>query len=658
MVVRGRGQRSLYSSSVDEFLRTEDTTVVGQLTYFHGFDTNSEQAEAWASEIRMLKEQLQDLRHGHIFLEFLIPRMGRRADAVIVLDGFIFVIEFKVGAGHFESKDLEQTFGYALDLKYFHKSSHNLPIVPVLVATLAPNTSVNITWDPETIAAPIKSNGNNLHSILTMIPAQAEAKTLVAAELWADGSYHPSPTIVQAAQALYAGHDVKDITRSEADEAGLAETSEYVQSIIHSARMSGDKCIAFVTGVPGAGKTLVGLNIATMTKASDTEHAVYLSGNGPLVTVIQEALARDESRRLGCTKAHSQRRAAAYVQNIHHFRDEYVRDTRPPVENVVIFDEAQRAWNREQTSKFMQTKKRLAGFDQSEPEFLISVMDRHDDWAVIVALVGGGQEINAGEAGLDGWIEALDRKHSNWKIYVAPEVEDPKSMGTPVDLAHYSSVNVEVSPTLHLRTSQRSFRSELISEGVHHLVHGDPDAAAEIFYRTHELFPIVVARDLTAAKTWIQNKRKPTESSGLLASSKAYRLLPEGIFVKNKIDPAVWFLNEPADVRSSHALELVGTEFDVQGLELDWTIVAWDIDYRWNGSHFEHWKFAGARWQQIRQNVDRDFLRNAYRVLLTRARQGMVIYLPYGSDDDHTRNTSWYTSNADYLDSAGLKTIS
>ncbi|WP_205834098.1 DUF2075 domain-containing protein [Crystallibacter degradans] len=647
----------MYSNSIEQFMRTETASVVGQLTYFHGFDTNSEQADAWAIEIELLKEQLINLQQGTVFIEFMIPRMGRRADAVIILAGSIFVIEFKVGANHFDIQALEQAYGYALDLKYFHKTSHLLPIVPVVIATDAPSQIAEVHWDDEAVAVPIKSNGSNLGAILQMIQSQETRVEMIDAELWADGRYYPSPTIVQAAQALYAGHDVADITRSEADEAGLRETSNYVQQVIHSARLNREKAICFVTGVPGAGKTLVGLNIATATQASDAEHAVYLSGNGPLVSVLQEALARDESGRLGCRKSTSYRRAAAYVQNIHHFRDEYVFDSGSPAEQVVIFDEAQRAWNREQTSKFMRTKKRQPGFDQSEPEFLISVMDRHDDWAVIVALVGGGQEINAGEAGLDGWLRALNQSHASWSIYLAPEVEDPTSMGSAVSLVDYSDLSIEISTDLHLKTSQRSFRTELISEGVHHLVHGDSDAASKIFRQTENLFPITVTRDLEVAKAWVREHRKATESSGLLASSKGYRLLPEGIFVKNKIDPAVWFLNETDDVRSCHALELVGTEFDVQGLELDWTIVAWDADYRWNGSEFEHWKFSGTKWQHINKRLDQDFLRNAYRVLLTRARQGMIIFVPHGTNDDPTRNPDWYASAASYLKRAGLKII-
>lgn len=655
-----RGQRSLFDATIDAFLRTPEEHVVGRLSYFHGFDTNSEQANAWAVEARILRSALSGSKRGHIYFEFLIPRMGRRADVVIYSQGIVFVIEFKVGASKFERHDKEQAHGYALDLKYFHSGSHYLPIIPILVATKAPAAWLDLQWGEEKIAETLCTNGQNLAQIIAECVDQNETIISNSAQEWENTEYYPSPTIVQAAQALYAGHAVEDITKSEADENGLALTSRFVQTVIAKAKSSGSKAICFVTGVPGAGKTLVGLTIATSSaeKASSIQnHAVYLSGNGPLVDVLREALARDESTRNSCTKAQSRRRAETYIQNIHHFRDEYLADLRPPAEKVVIFDEAQRAWDREHTSDFMRRKKHRPDFNHSEPEFLVSVMDRHKDWAVIVALVGGGQEIYNGEAGLAGWLEALSSSYSDWNVYLSPEVEDMRAMGSPVDLSYYEHSPITISPSLHLDTSQRSFRSELISEAIHHLVHGAPQEAKTIFEASSEDFPIFITRDIEAARKWIRNRRKPLESSGLLASSKAHRLLPEGIFVKNSLDPATWFLNDPTDVRSSHALELVGTEFDVQGLELDWTILAWDADYRWNGTQFEHWNFRGSKWQTIRKVTDQEYLRNTYRVLLTRARQGTVIFVPKGSESDPTRKPYWYDSTAEYLFTAGIPSL-
>ncbi|WP_200945926.1 DUF2075 domain-containing protein [Rhizobium sp. Leaf391] len=400
----------------------------------------------------------------------------------------------------------------------------------------------------------------------------------------------------------------------------MTATTVALEKIIEAAKLGRHKSICFVTGVPGAGKTLAGLNIAT-TRARDhaDEHAVFLSGNGPLVDVLREALARDESKRHDCPKSDANRRVSTFIQNIHHFRDQSLRDLKPPVEKVVVFDEAQRAWTREQASKFMKTKKQIPDFAMSEPEFLISVMDRHDGWCVIVCLIGGGQEINTGEAGLSEWVTSIHEKFPVWKVFVSDRIEDSDYL-TEEAKQTLKAVAPQTETDLHLSVSMRSFRAEALSDFVGNIVDNRPDLAKKAYLTIAERYPIYLTRNLADAKSWLRSRARGSERLGLLASSGAHRLRPEGIHIKAKIDPAVWFLNDRADVRSSYYCEEVATEFDVQGLELDWTAVCWDADFRYAGGQWESYDFKGTRWQRVRAQGAKDFLRNAYRVIMTRAR--------------------------------------
>ena len=353
------------------------------------------------------------------------------------------------------------------------------------------------------------------------------------------------------------------------------------------------------------------MNLATNhNDSADEKHAVFLSGNGPLVDVLREALARDKVIQDGnILITNARRETSSIIQNIHHFRDEALKDTqRPPIEKVVIFDEAQRAWSERKASQFMRQKRDQADFNQSEPEFLISVMDRHNDWCVIIALIGGGQEINDGEAGLNGWFDALSKRFSNWEIYYSEKLNQNEYAGNDVDITLLKDTKSTSEACLHLTTSMRSFRAEKLSHFVHYLVHNQPDKAREIYQEIAEKYPIVITRDLQKAKAWIKSKVRGLESSGLLASSGAKRLKAEGIFVNDEIDAPKWFLNSNEDVRSCHFLEDAGTEFLVQGLELDWCLVAWDADYRYHKEKFEHWNFKGSKWQRVGSSDHKKYL--------------------------------------------------
>jgi len=416
--------------------------------------------------------------------------------------------------------------------------------------------------------------------------------------------------------------------------------------------------------VPGAGKTLVGLNVATRHRREleQPTHAVYLSGNAPLIAVLREALTHDEVTR---RKAHSEKvrkgqvaeSVKAFIQNVHHFRDDALADANAPVEHVVIFDEAQRAWNRQETASFMQRKKKREGFTDSEPEFLISYLDRHRDWAVIVCLVGGGQEINRGEAGIEGWLEAIETRFPNWRVFISSRLTDSEySAGNALERVR-NRPGVCTDDTLHLAVSMRSFRAEYVSAFVKALLDCDIAAAQHNLKKVIPRYPIAVTRNLEAAKDWVRARARGSERFGLLASSKAQRLKPYAIDIRVDVDPVHWFLNDRNDVRSSYYLEDAATEFQVQGLELDWTCVTWDGDLRHQQSGWSYHDFRGSRWINVAKAENKNYLRNAYRVLLTRARQGMVIVVPPGDRDDPTRPPEFYNETFEYLKTVGIPVL-
>lgn len=374
-----------------------------------------------------------------------------------------------------------------------------------------------------------------------------------------------------------------------------------------------------------------------------------------MVDVLREALARDQAARDGISKKDAHRKVASFVQNIHHFRDDALRGRAPPVERVVVFDEAQRAWSREQASKFMQQKRGHLNFDMSEPAFLISVMDRHEDWCVIVCLVGGGQEINTGEAGLSEWLIVLQEQFPDWQVHVSPRVEDPDYLWKEEARRVLMEARVQRDEALHLAVSLRSFRAEALSDFVGHVVENRPELAQTAYAAIAERYPIVLVRDLELARDWVRRQARGSERYGLLASSGGYRLRPESVWVKAKIDAPVWFLNERTDVRSSFYLEEVATEFDVQGLELDWAAVCWDADFRRDNGEWRHFSFRGTTWMRMNAVERQTYLKNAYRVLLTRSRQGMAIFIPRGDAADRTRLPEFYEHTFEYLHRCGLR---
>jgi hypothetical protein len=586
--------------------------------------------------------------------------MGRRIDTVLLSGPFVFVIEFKVGDSLFERGALDQAWDYALDLKNFHEASHDAPIVPMLVVTeVSASKPPKLLVDDDRVYRPISIPAEDLRLTIDRLLATANGKR-IDLDYWPRASYRPTPTIVEAARALYAQHSVEAIARYDAGAQNLRLTSSRIEELIDEARLHRRKIICLVTGVPGAGKTLVGLNVATRRRDIDQPtHAVFLSGNGPLVAVLREALTRDEMARqkshgLKVRKGMVAESVKAFIQNVHHFRDDLLSDSRPPPERVAIFDEAQRAWTLQRTADFMRRKKKRPGFSHSEAEFLISSMDRHTDWALIVCLVGGGQEIHTGEAGIDAWVNAVNLHFPHWDMYISSRLTDSEyAVGGALDAVR-SRANTHFDDCLHLAVSMRSFRAENVSSFVKALLDCETRAAQETFAKLRHRYPMALTRNLADAKEWIRDHARGTERYGLVASSKAQRLKPDAVDIRVEVNPVHWFLNDKEDTRSSYYLEDAATEFQVQGLELDWACVAWDGDLRFDDSGWSCHHFRGKRWCKVGKAENRRFLRNAYRVLLTRARQGMVIYVPSGNQGDSTRAPSFYDSTYQYLSDLGI----
>jgi len=656
-----------FEARIEDFLRMSDAEVLGQMTGHSLYSLTTEAIGAWRAQLPIIRAATPHI-DGWLFFEFDVPRLGRRIDCVMIVGPGIVPIEFKVGARKYLPDDFNQAWDYALDLKNFHKASHSAPIFPILLCTEASTTDTGwSTPHADGVYPPVRCNGAGLDPLIRQAIALAAGPT-IDGSAWVRAEYQPTPTIVEAAQALYARHSVAAISRHDAGAYNLAVTATRVEDIIDDSAKRGRKAIVFVTGVPGAGKTLVGLDIATKRRdegnTKDT-HAVYLSGNVPLVRVLREALARDEVERQVQTKPPADRdrigdirtEVQQFIQSVHHWRDDGLRNTGAPDDHVVIFDEAQRAWDQAKTSAFMKRKRGVQDFDQSEPEFLLGIMNRRTDWAVVICLVGGGQEIYEGEAGIGGWLDAVHDDFRDWDVYVSPSLTDSEySAGAAIERVSLRA-HVSAEPNLHLRTSMRSFRAENLSAFVRDALDLEVARASSALRELLDRYPIALTRDIEVAKDWIHARARGSERYGMVASSSAKRLKALGIDVRVEVNPIHWFLNEASDTRSSFYLEDPATEFQIQGLELDWVCMTWDADLRHEDGQWSYNEFRVDGWRRVRQERRQRYLLNAYRVLLTRARQGMVIFVPKGSASDPTRRPKYYDGTFEYLSGLGAATI-
>jgi len=653
-----------YSDTIEQFLAKSTQEIIGFISLANQFDSNRNQNQSWEQQIPLLKKALEGFK-GMLFLEFSIPRMGKRVDCLLIIQDIVFVIEFKIGEKEYLSANIDQVWDYALDLKNFHKPSHKALLVPILLASEAKNSFLKIyaTSHTDGLMSPIKSNKHELREVIENSISFSLDRSPIDGDSYAKGSYSPTPTIIEAAVSLYENHSVENITRNDAEAINLSLTTDSISILIDDAKANHKKIICFVTGVPGAGKTLVGLKVATAHLDKEKGNtSVFLSGNGPLVAVLQEALTRDKVQRekdLGnkMTKSLAREGVKAFIQIIHHYRDAYLVDPNPPYDHVAIFDEAQRAWDKEQTVNFMKRKKNQPDFKYSEPEYLISCLDRHKDWAVVVCLVGGGQEINTGEAGISEWLNAIYDSFPEWEVCISPYLTDSEYNAVDTIAKLQTKCTTNFDKDLHLAVSMRSFRAESVSLFVKQTLDIDIEAAKKTLSLISENYPIVLTRDLNKAKAWLKEKARGTERYGIVVSSQAQRLRPLAIDVRVQTDPVHWFLDGKEDVRSSYYLEDVATEFQVQGLELDWACVTWDGDLRFSDEGWESYSFVGSKWQHIHKDERKKYLLNAYRVLLTRARQGMVIVVPEGNPEDHTRKAEYYDGTFEYLKELGIREI-
>ena len=696
-----------YDNYIKRFLVTPDEEILGAIFSNEQYDATTQTRNAWLSEISTLKAALQQFAqndNAYIFFEYTIPRVDGRIDCGLIINGILFVIECKTGEGADEALGAykEQVMQYVTDLKNFHFESYDIPIVPVLLIDNLPHSSMRLSWKDENahLYSLVSINSDSLRPLIEKVLKETVGQSIIDPVQWLRSPYCPTANIVEAARELFNNHTVADIKRSDAKGENLVRTTERIMSLIHQARDNHEKYLCMITGVPGAGKTLIGLSVATEYKNEEKQNrSVYLSGNHPLVAVLQEALAKDayqrekeardavlatiedadERRRYKkahpVTKTDIKSEIKQFIQMIYLWRGEYLKgihvigegekahiikdeewyrgkgDTYLPYDHVAIFDEAQRTWNKEEHSKFVRQKSKMANFPEwSEARFLISCMDRHQDWAVIVCLIGEGQDINHGEAGIADWIESIEH-FPQWKVYA------PTFFQKEVDCSKVAKQIIS-DDNLHLSVNLRSIRAENVSKFVDMLLMPNAKGAAEILQKI-DRYPIVLTRDLEKAKHWVKAHAHANERYGLIASSKAQRLRPLAIDVSHSqtMNVETWFLGERDNVHSSYYMEDIATEFQIQGLEIDWALVAWDGDLLYKDGDWQHRQFKTSGWNRINKPILQQYQTNAYRVLLTRARRGMVIFVPEGDLEDQTRNKDSYDNTFNYLKSIGIPTL-
>lgn len=656
--------KAYYCNSIPVFLLVDPNNIVGTLVR-HAFDENTEQTQAWVNQIEGLQRNLKDRGIiGDIIFEYDIVRLGKRIDVILLVKHMVFSIEFKNGAKFFLAQDARQAEDYALDIKNFHKESEDLYVCPILVATEAKKLeNQEIFSYPDKQICLQKENMNSLVNKVEHISEKYGSDEILDFAKWFNSQYFPTPTIISAAIEAYKNHSLTDIARSEAGQKGVEECEKQLSSIIEYAQSNKKKVVCFITGVPGAGKTLVGLDVVAknLDKGKDWL-SIYISGNGPLVEVLQEALIKSTIEEQGKSKTLSKQEKSkikesvlALIQGSFGFKKDNANRSIPTAEHILIFDEAQRVWNKEKMTR----KHNDPDMAISEPHLLYKIMDRHQDWAVMVCLVGLGQDIYDGEVGINEWFRCGIEDFTSWEMYYSPEIFN-QSEDVNID-----KEMIETCPRchavdgLHLKTSIRSFRADKQSHFVDSILNNQPEEAKLALKDMQSKYPVYLTRNIQKAKEWVRKNVRGTQRCGVLACSSAQRLKPEGIYVPTDIDVKNWFLAPSEDLRSSNMLEVVASEFKVQGLELDWALVCWDADLRRKGNNWDYYSFRGTRWNKRNQEIQKRYLINSYRVLLTRARQGMIIFVPNGvsPDIDSTRDSKYYDDIYYYLTSCGIEEL-
>lgn len=649
--------RAWVSLSAAEFRALAPQEIAARLAYAQASrhpTLEVTQRSAWEAEARLLHAALAEAPASwRVLFEYDLLRLEKRIDVVLLTDRAILVLEFKHGARGFAPADLRQAEDYALDLLDFHAGSRAHPLVPVLVATEAPapRFAPPLSWHGVTPV--LCTNGATLGRLIAEIQAGVGAPTTpLDAAAWEHAAYRPVPTVLEAATLLFQRNSVAEIAAARADAPNLTRTTAAITRAIAEARAAHRHVVVFVTGIPGAGKTLCGLNAVFSVLRQDG--AAFLTGNVPLVTVLREALARNAAPKGGKARDEARRQARDALQIVHRFLDSLVEKDEVPVEHVIVFDEAQRAWDEAQATR--DSQRRISRLTMSEPAHTLEIMGRHADWAVIVALIGNGQEINTGEAGLAEWGQVI-AADPRWRALAAPRVLGGTEPAQRLAERHPDWLALDEA--LDLTVPMRSVREAVGARWVEAVLEADAATARAVAAEAAAL-PFLLTRDLGTLRAGLRGHARGLRRAGLVASAGARRLRAEclGVQVPKVAD---WFLNRWPDVRGSEALETFATEYDCQGLELDLVGLAWDGDLIRADGGWQPRRFAGDKWQQVRGAEEARFIRNTYRVLLTRARYETIIWVPRGSPPgewhDPTRDAATYDAIADHLLACGIRPL-
>jgi len=666
--------RTYYESTIEDFVNNQNATdivdfLVESDEYTEPYQLHL-QMGAWSNQIKILKKYLKD-KKGYIIFEYVLSRVNMRIDVILLMDDIVYSLEFKNNEIAFNDDDINQADGYGYALKNFYEVNKNKYVVPILIATKAPDSACSngVDLGIDKLFSLFKANTNKMEQYIDLIRSKYGSDIIYTEEEfeeWVNSPFKPNPTIIQSARSIYMNNQVNEFFKFDAGEENLKITESTVEEIIKEARDNKKKIICFISGVPGAGKTLVGLDIAGKTRNKENEdmpEAVFFSGNGPLINVLTEQLGRD-AMRANPEKFPNKNRAVndvkTFIQDLHAFKQDIISSKKHVIdENVLIFDEAQRVWDEEKLEEWLKKK----GADESyygnsEADLLLSTFDKKE-WGVIVALVGLGQDIHTGENGLGVWFNSLLNKKTEWDIRLSKEIFEQSADKLDLYIDSIKNCNrVKECPGLYLKTCIRTPRAKNLSEFSEALLNNRPEDAKKALEKFDD-YPICITRSLKHAEQFVLENTLRKERCGKLCSSNS-KILGKYSHSFDDIGTwhfANWMLDD--DVRySSNSLVFAASEFNIQGLEIDWSLLGWDMDmYYHDGDWHEQKMYTPKRFRESTE-IEKKHILNSYRVLLTRARKGMIIYIPKEGDFEDNYNVSQYLdSTYEYLKSCGIKDI-
>lgn len=663
--------RTYYDSSIEDFVACKHPEDI--VEFLTESDEHSDsyqlhlQKNAWANQVRILKKYLKD-KKGYIIIEYVLSRLNMRIDVVLLMDNVIYSLEFKNNEVSFLDGDIDQASAYGYALKNFYEFNRDKYVVPILIATKAPDSECSKSADLgiDKLFSLIKTNENKMDQYIDQIRSKYGSEVICNEEefnKFINSPFKPNPTIIQSARSIYMNNQVDEFFKFDAGEENLKITELTVEEIVKEAQTEKKKIICFVSGVPGAGKTLVGLDLAGKSRNgenNDLPASVFFSGNGPLINVLTEALGRDALRQHPekySSKYKAVNDVKVFIQDLHALKQEIISSKHQVVEeNVLIFDEAQRVWDKEQLKTWLEKKGADESFyGLSEADLLLNTF-KEKEWGVIVALVGLGQDIHNGENGLSVWFDSLLNTHNDWDIRLSKEIFNQ----TADDLYDYveSIMNcprVVDCPGLYLKTCIRTPRARNLSDFSEALLNNEPEKAKKALEKFTN-YPICITRDLKNAEHFILNNKQRKERYGKLCSSNS-KILRKNSHSFDNIDNwhfANWMLDESGR-DSSNSLVFAASEFNIQGLEIDWSLLGWDMDmYYANGEWHEQKMLTPKRFIESTE-IQKKHILNSYRVLLTRARKGMIIYIPKaGEYEDKYGVSQFFDTTYEYLKSCGI----